>query len=192
MATPAAPPCLPAIPAQRRLAIETDSPAGRRDVVKNSEPALRGMPPRNVGYRSAQLAELPERAISPVRCASRTGAKTPRRLRQARSQQTKKRLTGSRRDMAFEQLLRPRIRPAGIFPVHRPCGQWTGDELVGLIGIDRLITRRAIGHQLIRLIAQPRRSENSVRRESRRFPAGANPARPIGRSAGSNQSGARR
>ena len=29
---------------------------------------------------------------------------------------------------------------------------------------------------------------NSVRRESRRFPAGANPARPIGRSAGSNQS----
>ena len=33
---------------------------------------------------------------------------------------------------------------------------------------------------------------NSVRRESRRSPVGANPTRPIGRSAGSNQSGARR
>jgi len=32
----------------------------------------------------------------------------------------------------------------------------------------------------------------SVRRASRRFPVGANPTRPIGRSAGSNQSGARR
>jgi hypothetical protein len=34
--------------------------------------------------------------------------------------------------------------------------------------------------------------QNSVRRESRRSPVGANSIRPIGRSAGSNQGGARR
>jgi hypothetical protein len=39
-----------------------------------------------------------------------------------------------------------------------------------------------------RLMTQQNCAVNSVRRESRRSPVGANPIRPVGRSAGSNQS----
>ena len=46
---------------------------------------------------------------------------------------------------------------------------------------------RGDSQEPVRLMAPSASADNSVRRESRRFPVGANPTRPIGRSAGSNQ-----
>jgi hypothetical protein len=51
--------------------------------------------------------------------------------------------------------------------------------------VDRPDSHIPSSHQRIHFLRTPRKP---VRRESRRFPAGANPARSIGRSAGSHQS----